>query len=459
MSDAVENLPRTSFNPTRNLTNSRGLVPFHPCSTMKILLPLLLLPVLLAPLQHVAAAGTRAARQNESRKISESDDEATKFKENSGLKNDANIVIEKVAPGQHFMKIGDLTINLHDLKPISHYADGFTSSLDGVPETGPPAVALYGLEIGPNKVRVVKNASGQITTAFMINTETGERFGAAQVDEGTDHLAIYSGNDIDDELLKKYSYGDPSSLHIPNRQLSKATSVQRDLDVPNQCDNPSSRRILQVAIAYESGFCNTYGGEAGATARVNAIVDYANIRYDSEGLCIQLELTYIDKICDSSSDPYSSIVGRTEVCSNGSGVLGGFRSDWLNRMQGITRDSAHLFMDKRGTDPDGTIGCAYISALCSSYGFGVNDMTYEHPQATILDLQVSSSSVSVVLLVVVRLTPCLCTYDRRFCLLMNSDTTRVPITIQVPETSCRRSFAEQIATSSVSLRSIRSTRS
>lgn len=101
-------------------------------------------------------------------------------------------------------------------------------------------------------------------------------------------------------------------------------------------------------------------GSVGAVQnRIDTVINTINLQYESEvGICHTITTTLVRT---SPSQPYTSSDAVT--------LLNQFRNEWNANQGGIQRDVAQLFTGKEING--GTIGIAWVGAVCSSYGYGV----------------------------------------------------------------------------------------
>ncbi|QYK49228.1 MAG: hypothetical protein KF838_05085 [Phycisphaeraceae bacterium] len=98
---------------------------------------------------------------------------------------------------------------------------------------------------------------------------------------------------------------------------------------------------------------------------------------DIEGVLNNVRITY-ERDCDvtfvittiivrsNSSDPYTSTNAET--------MLNEFRNHWLASQTGVHRDIAHMMTGKNING--GTIGIAWLSAVCTNFGFGLSQSRF-----------------------------------------------------------------------------------
>jgi hypothetical protein len=131
-----------------------------------------------------------------------------------------------------------------------------------------------------------------------------------------------------------------------------------------------SFRNIEVAIAFDSSFCDKYGSASAAQTRVETIVGLASQRYEVQGLCTRLQISNIEGYCTRNTDPYRNFMND--------GLLDSFRGFWNQTRQNRRRDVAQLFS---GTDfsSNRVVGRAYLSAVCRlGSAYGVNWITFSN---------------------------------------------------------------------------------
>ena len=114
--------------------------------------------------------------------------------------------------------------------------------------------------------------------------------------------------------------------------------------------------VLACDADYE--YFQDYGSTSAVENRINSVINQINTQYESQVGLTHTVNTII--VRTNSSDPYSgSIDNRLEQV----------RSHWQSSQGGINRDVVQLFTGNGGGG--GTIGIAWLGAVCSSYGYSV----------------------------------------------------------------------------------------
>jgi hypothetical protein len=198
------------------------------------------------------------------------------------------------------------------------------------------------------------------------------------MDEGYDVFMEVNPEDVDEEKLKQFNYGDAPEVNERRRNQRALRQIEETVNAQVGDHNNQKHRglsgcplfqILDVAIAYESNFCSKLGGSSGAEAAILDVVALANEQYES--LCLRVQVGHLEGYC-GGGDPYSDMVGG-DVCS--SGLLGDFKEFWKRNRQNVGRTVAHLFHGY--TSASNILGCAYRGTLCwDTWGYGVNEITF-----------------------------------------------------------------------------------
>ncbi|MEQ8770271.1 MAG: M12 family metallo-peptidase [Phycisphaerales bacterium] len=117
----------------------------------------------------------------------------------------------------------------------------------------------------------------------------------------------------------------------------------------------------QIAIDTDYEFtASKFGGDANAaSAYIQTLLGGVSYIYQQE-LGLQFALTY-SRVFTSNNDPYPS--------SPADNRLSHFQSHWSSSMGSVQRDVAHMLT---GLNPPSWGGRAYVSALCTSSGYGAS---------------------------------------------------------------------------------------
>ncbi len=131
---------------------------------------------------------------------------------------------------------------------------------------------------------------------------------------------------------------------------------------------PSGTRVrkeCQIAFDADFEFYQKNGSSvANTTADIESVLNGVRTTYERD--CdVTFSITTII-VRSNSSDPYTSTDPGT--------LLNEFRNHWQSSQGGIVRDIAHLMTGKNVDG--GTIGIAWVGAVCTSNGYGLSESRY-----------------------------------------------------------------------------------
>jgi hypothetical protein len=119
-------------------------------------------------------------------------------------------------------------------------------------------------------------------------------------------------------------------------------------------------KICELGVDTDFEYYQDYGQSSqNVQNQINSVINSMNVQYETE-VGIRHDITTII-VRTSSNDPYTT--------TDPSSFLSQFRSHWQSQQGSIPRDVAHLFTGKNLSG--GVIGIAYLSAICSSLGYGL----------------------------------------------------------------------------------------
>jgi hypothetical protein len=165
---------------------------------------------------------------------------------------------------------------------------------------------------------------------------------------------------------------------------------------------PSFLRLFRLflAVAYDSTFCrDNNNNENTANARVQSVIARTSSHYQQEGLCLQVQVSYLEANCNPNTDPYEDFVAdNNSICNAEGSIYEEFIAYWKTNRGNVRRDIAHLFYGNKASPNGGVIGCAALASLCSlTRGYGVNEIMFSDSlarQSTLLSHELGHSSGS-----------------------------------------------------------------
>ena len=150
-------------------------------------------------------------------------------------------------------------------------------------------------------------------------------------------------------------------------------SQENDEIVSGRIKNPCTEyNVIDLAVVYDSSYCYKVDGKENAEAEIAGIVSLVSNKFEQDGLCLKVEISYLEGYCDVALDPYRTMV-RDGVDSNN--LLNDFRLYWMNNRKDVNRTVTHLFTAT--TMADSTLGRGYTGVLCSeSTAYAVEEVSW-----------------------------------------------------------------------------------
>ena len=185
---------------------------------------------------------------------------------------------------------------------------------------------------------------------------------------------------IDDDqmaTLAKTDYSSNSFSSLKNifdfavglLQDAEETDETFDGRINIQC---TELKVIDLAVVYDSSYCNTFDGKENAEAEIASIVSMVSKKFEQDGLCVKVKISYLEGYCDATLDPYNNMV-REGVDS--SDLLGDFRSFWIENRKDIERSVVHLFTATGMAE--NVIGRAYTGTICSkNSAFAIEEVSW-----------------------------------------------------------------------------------
>jgi hypothetical protein len=254
------------------------------------------------------------------------------------------------------------------LEPVNLRAPGYVASevVDGVRR------AIVAPRDG-HYAGVVAGLAG--TTVRLSIVPTGVR---AMIDMGRDGAGVdrtYFLQPATDVMPQDQRANLPPGLHIAHRSDQLRPLAMAALcggGVPTGLVQSSAKgtvsptcvRELQLALEADFPYYQANSSDTLATiADMESVINVMAPIYQRDlGVVPVISSTNVR----TAADPYTSTVSGT--------LLSQFRSEWNANFGGVTRDLAHLFT---GREIDGsTIGIAYLTATCGSFGYGVSQARF-----------------------------------------------------------------------------------
>ena len=167
-------------------------------------------------------------------------------------------------------------------------------------------------------------------------------------------------NTNEDEILSP----DILSLDVGDNEGLRGNAYTQETAVCDYYD------VVKIGVVYDSEFCGDYGSKPEAENAIYDIVEKASSYYE-DAMCVKLELTDVlspDSHCGGKS--FFDSFNRDITCGTNPSFLGNFK-DYINANDLGIDPNADVQMFS-GYKVQGTVGCAYIGAFCTSSRYGVN---------------------------------------------------------------------------------------
>jgi hypothetical protein len=210
-----------------------------------------------------------------------------------------------------------------DIVGIDVFERGAEFYMNGKKLSTLPTAMVYKSKNNPS-IMIVKGQGGSLLRATKRDPKTGKTISIVPVAPGTDlgmFITVHD-DDIDNEMMQNFTVGDqellnPEELPGGERFVGPAAQMLRGGHRSLQTTACTSYSIIEIAVVFDSSFCEYHGGVENAIAEIQFIVAATGMRYEQEGLCVQVRLTSVDGYCIPSVDPFVKIFETTDgICGN-----------------------------------------------------------------------------------------------------------------------------------------------
>jgi len=260
-----------------------------------------------------------------------------------------------------------------------------TSISNNTSDTSPLVGGLFTSKKDPHTTIALDPITGQFKHAIRYDTRTKRTHALLPLDLKQGIFVEVTPDDFSDEKQRRFHYddGDDHDRLVHDDFITNSSNNDHDRHMRRLQNNDfppcQSYKTIEVALAYESQFCQFYGGTPQQAEQVVQLtVAEASKKFEQPGICTRIVLTHLEGYCDPTTDPYTHLFTKTNsVCkeSDNDSIIANFQRYWLNNRDHIRRDVAHLFHGFPHSS--GTVGCAWGASLCDNeYGYGVNEITY-----------------------------------------------------------------------------------
>ena len=178
------------------------------------------------------------------------------------------------------------------------------------------------------------------------------------------HHAVYDADDVTD----------PGGACAAHEAAETGDAVDPGETEPTAMA-AGSLYLSDIACDADYEYFQRWGSATAVADRIEAVLNAVSLQYERD-VGIRFVLGSVIVRSSPSSDPYTS--------TDPNALLNEFTSHWRSAHTSVPRDVAHLFT---GKDLDGSvIGIAWLSVICSSYGFGVSQSDFSSNFASVTDL-------------------------------------------------------------------------
>ena len=303
------------------------------------------------------------------------------FKSRFHIRQDVELRIQELSDANK-ITFRNKQYHLNELHPKNMFTEGATYLHDGIRLPLPNRHCIYQKVDGEEVVTAVKGISGAFESILISNRRTG----IAKVEFAPLFGRMYvmmEPQDIDYEEMNRKIMEDDDDIGPVFLNEQEEDDFFDDDDTTKSegmaCSNSDWKQI-DLAVAYESTFCEQNGGSSGsADIAAQAIMEAASLKYQQENLCTVIRISHLEGYCNPAGDIYAEYVELgLSGCSN-DGLIDGVQDIWNTDREFVGRDVAHLLTGtplECTADGDCMKGCAFEGGICTQgeevdIGFGV----------------------------------------------------------------------------------------
>jgi len=294
------------------------------------------------------------------------------FRKKHDLKKDVTLFIQKMSPRKS-LRIDEQEYFLDNLIPMDLLDPEMHYMFEDEEKQLPP-VNIFTKDERYESIMLSKDRDENIRSITIFNKKDGSSIDFKPI--ASTYFAKVRTDDANVEgIAKKY--------HLSEGRKGKSNPFLKISNLRAKMEEDESfcvfRKVIQIALAYDSSFCEEAGGETEAWDEMFRIIGGVTQKYGQIGVCASFKVTWVEGFCKEARDPYRPMIRRNKSGCNGFGLLDEFQSMWQIRRLYVFRDTAHLFSGT-GLECNPTngcvVGCAYIASICGSEGYGVSHATF-----------------------------------------------------------------------------------
>lgn len=300
------------------------------------------------------------------------------FRRDHHIKKDVMIHLQNISSKKIYTNSKTYDI-YENLVPEPVFKEGAQYIFEGVQQELPSLNSVYSKDVGNENILVFTDTPEKtenteevdykvedlpIKSIIIRHKVTGKSIHFSRISL-SNYVARINDEDIDfDELSTKYRFEEefytrsmkkklnqknpyltrnnirtvPTTTTISERSndVVSGTSISvikgfREEKEEGGCNN--MYKMIDLAVAYESSFCQREGGKAAAENTVLQIVASVSQKYQQFGVCAKVRLSHLEGWCDKILDPYKTYVALNSSGCKSYGLLDGFKEIWNSQRQ------------------------------------------------------------------------------------------------------------------------------
>lgn len=273
------------------------------------------------------------------------------------------------------IKAFDLEYSLDSLQPSSIFKQNATYLFNGQ-YTHLPSSSVYEKDYDDEIILASYNNKQEIHSVIV--QDRVRRQTAELKTVGDNKLATIDNNEhannVSPGLRNMFKTTISTISSVIRSRINDPTQATNDAQAMNETvtHHCTEYDVIDIAIAYDTSYCNTVGGRENAEVEIASVVSLVSKMYQQNGLCMKVEISYLEGYCEIENDPYSGLMSQN---LDSSSLLFEFRKYWNQNRQDVHRTVAHLFTATGMSDK--YIGRGYGATICmKASAYSVNQITW-----------------------------------------------------------------------------------
>lgn len=238
------------------------------------------------------------------------------------------------------------------------------TNLHQVTYTNHPAVHMNGKPfsqtLGPIHVRIGNEITMTMSEGRII-TVVGPNIRLSPLDENRypgvyiNKYKISSSQKVGDIIVKPPQQDRRKPMNIIAANQTSAIIAS--------CSTKSYTKVIEIAVAFDSTFCDDYVSKRAAVAAARGIMAAAEVPYIRQ-TCLTFNVVFIDAACSSLKDVYAPLRTRSDLLD----VLGDVRDIWKKSPRSRIERDLVVFL-AGFADKTTTAGLAWLPGTCSDFAY------------------------------------------------------------------------------------------